>query len=102
MPDLRLESFEPDESNKFVIALLGAVVQLQKGYSPLLIHGEEGCGKTHLLSALNTELALAHPEISLLYIPDDFPIKKLLFGDRTAQTAGPTSSYTKHTTAKIC
>jgi len=80
MPELRLDSFEMDESNKFALALLGAIVQLEEGYSPLLIHGDHGSGKTHLLSALSTELALVHPEISLLYIPDDFPIEKMLLG----------------------
>ena len=88
MPELRLNSFETDESNKFALALLGAVAQLEKGYSPLLIHGGQGCGKTHLLSALTTELATTHPEISLLYIPEDFPIEKLLLGNGNGANSG--------------
>ncbi|UCD56937.1 MAG: hypothetical protein JSV16_14120, partial [Candidatus Hydrogenedentota bacterium] len=83
MPERRFDSFEVDESNKFAVALCKAVVNLEKGYSPLFIHGAEGSGKTHLLSAISTELTLTHPEVSLLYISDDFPIEKLLFGEQS-------------------
>ena len=88
MPELKLDSFEKDESNKFALALLGAVVQLEAGYSPLLIHGDRGSGKTHLLSALNAELTVAHPDISLLYIPQDFPIDKLLLSEEGGSNGG--------------
>ena len=88
MPKLKLDAFEVDESNKFALALLDAVVKLEKGYSPLLIHGEGGSGKTHLLSALAKELSLAHPEISLLYIPDDFPIERLALGNGNGSNGG--------------
>jgi chromosomal replication initiation ATPase DnaA len=93
MPELRLDSFEVDESNKFALALCKAVVNLEKGYSPLLIHGQQGSGKTHLLLAVNSELTLAHPEISLLYISDHLPIEKLLFGEESSGSNGGSEEF---------
>lgn len=93
MPDLKFSSFETDGSNKFAIALIKAIVQLEKGYSPLLIHGGSGCGKTHLLSVLNTELALAHPELSVLNIPEDFPIEKFPFENGSEAMNGAEDTF---------
>ncbi|RJP14038.1 MAG: hypothetical protein C4520_22055 [Candidatus Abyssobacteria bacterium SURF_5] len=75
-----LDSFEVDDSNKFAVALCKAVVNLEKGYSPLLIHGEAGSGKTHLLTAVSTELSRAHPEISLLFVSEEDTVEQV-FGN---------------------
>ncbi len=93
MPDLRLDSFEVDDSNRFAVALCKAVVHLEKGYSPLFIHGEKGSGKTHLLSAIKNELALARPEVSLLYISDDFPVERLLSGNKSGGPNGGSQEF---------
>ncbi|GAB4332198.1 MAG: hypothetical protein Kow0099_03960 [Candidatus Abyssubacteria bacterium] len=93
MPEVKLDSFEVDESNRFAVALCKAVVNLEKGYSPLLIHGEPGSGKTHLLSALNAEIGALHPQVSRLYLSDQFPPEKMLAGQRSTDPDGSSEEF---------
>ncbi len=93
MPDFRFDSFEVDESNRFAVALCKAVVNLEKGYSPLFIHGEPGSGKTHLLTAMSAELGALHPDVSRLYLSDQFPTEKMLSGQRSTDIDGNSEEF---------
>ena len=43
MPETCFDLLEVDETNKFAIALCRAVIGLEEGYSPLLIHSPSLC-----------------------------------------------------------
>jgi chromosomal replication initiation ATPase DnaA len=96
-----MDSFEVDDSNRFAVALCKAVVNREKGYSPLFIHGERGAGKTHLLSAIKNELAATHPETSLLCISDDFPVAKLLSGNQPDGSNGGSQEFIYKTYSRM-
>ncbi|MBI5116233.1 hypothetical protein HZA56_07135 [Candidatus Poribacteria bacterium] len=101
MPDLKMDSYEVDDSNRFAVALCKAVVNREKGYSPLFIHGQRGSGKTHLLSAIKNELAAAHPEVSLLCISDEFPVEKLLSGNQPDGSNGGSQEFIYKTYSRM-
>ncbi|MGI5970511.1 MAG: chromosomal replication initiator protein DnaA [Oscillospiraceae bacterium] len=73
-PDFTFDNFVIGASNKFAAAAAKAVADNPAGsYNPLLIYGDSGLGKTHLLYAIANEIRRKHPEFKIIYIKgDDF------------------------------
>lgn len=67
--DENFDSFEVDDTNRFIYLLLKEVAKLEaKSYSPLFIHGPKGVGKSHLLKALASFLEASRPEYRIIFI----------------------------------
>ena len=63
------DNFLVGNSNRFAHAAAKAVAE-EPGisYNPLLIFGEEGLGKTHLMQAIGNEIIKNSPSKKVLYI----------------------------------
>ena len=82
------ENFVVGPSNKFAHAASQAVAGKPGGYyNPLFIHGASGLGKTHLLSAICTEIREKHPQLKLLYIKTESMVNELVESIRGGTTA---------------
>ena len=68
-------TFDPfivGDNNKLAYAACKAVVQEPSTkYNPLYIYSEPGLGKTHLLSAVKTEMERLHPDMNIIYTTAD-------------------------------
>ena len=63
------ENFIVGSTNKFAHAAAQAVAANPSGaYNPLVIYGDSGLGKTHLLNAIRLEVAKNHPEFNIVYV----------------------------------
>ena len=66
---LTFETFIVGSSNKFAHAAALAVAQNPaRAYNPLFIYGESGLGKTHLLKAIQYEIARNKPNAQIIYV----------------------------------
>ena len=66
------ERFVVGSSNKFAHAAARAVADNPgKSYNPLVIYGESGLGKTHLLYAIAHKIHADHPDYRIVYIKGD-------------------------------
>jgi len=66
------DKFIVGSSNKFAHAAAQAVAnQPGQSYNPLLIHGESGLGKTHLLYAIANTIKSANPDANIVYIKSE-------------------------------
>ncbi len=64
------DNFIVGPSNNLAFAAAKAVSQKQhERYNPLFIYGDSGLGKTHLLSAIQSEMMKNYPGINIIYIP---------------------------------
>ncbi|MDR2799282.1 MAG: chromosomal replication initiator protein DnaA [Bifidobacteriaceae bacterium] len=64
----RFDNFVTGEANTFAASAAAAVCDDPGiGYNPLLIHGESGMGKTHLLHAIGNEMARRYKDCKILY-----------------------------------
>ena len=72
MKDFTFNNFVVGSSNQFAHAAAEAVSR-QPGtvYNPLLIYGESGLGKTHLLYAIANEIQQSHPDFHIVYVKGD-------------------------------
>ena len=66
--DYSFENFIVGPSNKFAHAAAEAVAKNGIKYNPLLIYGNSGLGKTHLLLAMLSEIRERAPEKSIILI----------------------------------
>ncbi|WP_394961851.1 chromosomal replication initiator protein DnaA [Candidatus Allofournierella merdavium] len=67
--DFTFENFIKGPSNQFAYAAAQAVASNPSGaYNPLFIYGQSGLGKTHLLTAIATEIKKNHPEFNIVYV----------------------------------
>ena len=75
MPEMdgyTFDRFIVGPSNKFAHAAAIAVSQNPgKAYNPLLIYGNSGLGKTHLLYAIANQIQREHPDYNIVYIKGD-------------------------------
>ena len=63
------ENFIVGSTNKFAHAAAQAVAANPSGaYNPLVIYGDSGLGKTHLLNAIRLEIAKNHPEFNIVMV----------------------------------
>ena len=71
------ERFIVGDSNKFAHAAAKAVANSPgQTYNPLLIYGESGLGKTHLLKAIGNVIKKNKPDAKVVYIKgDEFTIE---------------------------
>ena len=66
------DNFIVGPSNNLAFAAAKAVSKKQhEKYNPLFIYGDSGLGKTHLLSAIQSEMQNNFPGINIIYIPAD-------------------------------
>ncbi len=64
------DNFIIGPSNNLAYAAAKAVSKKQhEKYNPLFIYGDSGLGKTHLLSAIESEMQKNYPGINIIYIP---------------------------------
>ncbi len=71
-PKYTFDEFIVGPNNEFAYGTaLGAVNKPSNVYNPLLIYGETGLGKTHLLQAIGTELKKIHPDWRITYITSE-------------------------------
>ena len=67
--EFTFENFIKGPSNQFAFAAAQAVAANPSGaYNPLFIYGGSGLGKTHLLTAIQTEIKRTHPDFVIMYV----------------------------------
>ena len=58
-------------------------------YNPLFIYGGSGLGKTHLLTAIQTEIKRTHPDFVIMYVTCEQFTNELIAAIRAApRTSG--------------
>ena len=74
------DNFIVGPSNKFAhaAALAVATQPTSRNYNPLLIYGGSGLGKTHLLTAIRTEIARANPNARITYVRSEVITNELI------------------------
>ncbi|MDD4688114.1 MAG: chromosomal replication initiator protein DnaA [Eubacteriales bacterium] len=71
-PRYTFDEFIEGPNNAFAYGTaLGVVNKPSAVYNPLLIYGETGLGKTHLLQAIGQELKKIHPDWRITYITSE-------------------------------
>ncbi|RDU65735.1 chromosomal replication initiator protein DnaA [Helicobacter didelphidarum] len=66
--ECRFDNFIVGECNRFAYETAREVVQYRARYNPLLIHGNTGLGKTHLLNAICNAVYRKNPNAMIVYI----------------------------------
>ena len=88
--DFTFENFIKGPSNQFAYAAAQAVASNPSGaYNPLFIYGQSGLGKTHLLTAIQTEIKKNHPDYNIVYVDCETFTNDLI----TAIQAGRTEEF---------
>ena len=74
------DNFIVGPSNKFAHAAAYAVATqpTSSSYNPLLIYGGSGLGKTHLLTAIRTEISRANPTARITYVRSEVITNELI------------------------
>ncbi len=68
-PRMTFDAFVPGSSNRLAFAAAVSVAELPgRSYNPLLIHGNSGLGKTHLLHAIGNYVSDHYPDRKVLYV----------------------------------
>ena len=77
--DYTFTNFVVGSSNQFAHAAALAVANLPaEAYNPLVIYGDTGLGKTHLLQAIWHHMRQRHPEWQVVYLPAEHFMRELL------------------------
>jgi chromosomal replication initiator protein len=70
--EFTFDNFVVGSSNRFAHAAAWAVAtKPANAYNPLLIYGESGLGKTHLLYAIANAIKQEHPDFHIVYVKGD-------------------------------
>lgn len=70
--DYTFENFIVGQNNKFAhAAALSVAANPSRSWNPLFIYGASGLGKTHLLFAIQYEIAKNHPDFKISYVDGD-------------------------------
>ena len=70
--EFTFDTFVVGPSNKLAYAASQAVAEHPaQNYNPLLIYGNSGLGKTHLLYAIANQIQREHPDYNIVYIKGD-------------------------------
>ena len=81
------QTFIVGSSNKLAHAASQAVAARPSGeYNPLLIYGNSGLGKTHLLYAISNEIHRTNPKMKIVYIKGDDFTNELIDAIATGST----------------
>lgn len=68
-PRMTFDSFVPGSSNRLAFAAAQSVAETPgRAYNPLMIYGNSGLGKTHLLHAIGNYVHENYPERKVLYV----------------------------------
>ncbi len=68
-PRMTFDSFVPGSSNRLAFAAAQSVAETPgRAYNPLMIYGNSGLGKTHLLHAIGNYVQLNYPGRKVLYV----------------------------------
>lgn len=78
MPETTFRTFESDAANAFAAKLAQTAAELDNTYSPVVLFGEQGSGKSHLLDAIVSDLRRRHPEVPFLFLSGLSPVDYLL------------------------
>ncbi len=71
-PKYMFETFVIGSSNRFAHAAAAAVAETPgKSYNPLLIYGDSGLGKTHLLHAIGHYVCSLYPSVQVRYVSSE-------------------------------
>ena len=101
MPEMdgyTFDRFIVGPSNKFAHAAAIAVSQNPgKAYNPLLIYGNSGLGKTHLLYAIANQIQREHPDYNIVYIKGDDFTNELIASIREGKNAEFREKYRQST-----
>lgn len=74
-----LDNYIVGVNNRVVHAAATSIVENPgKIYNPLLIYGNTGVGKTHLLHAIGNELLTKHPNFTITYAPSETFVNDLI------------------------
>ena len=85
--DFTFETFVVGPSNKLAYAASMAVAEHPaQNYNPLLIYGDSGLGKTHLLTAIQTEIKRTHPDFVIMYVTCEQFTNELIAAIRAGST----------------
>jgi chromosomal replication initiator protein len=77
--EFTFERFVVGSSNKYAhAAALSVAGGQRKDYNPLLIYGNSGLGKTHLLHAIRHSVKNAHPEYNIVSLTGEFFTNELI------------------------
>ncbi len=82
------ENFIVGSTNKFAHAAAQAVAANPSGaYNPLVIYGDSGLGKTHLLNAIRLEIAKNHPEFNIVMVDGEAFTNEIISAIQNNSTA---------------
>ncbi len=83
----RFDTFITNRKNDFPLAAAHEAVEkaLSPAYTPLVIYGQSGAGKTHLLGAMANSLLLKSPDVSCFYGGVDYLDRVYISPSRSAQ-----------------
>ena len=74
-------------SNKLAYAASVSVAEHPaQNYNPLLIYGDSGLGKTHQLTAIQTEIKRTHPDFVIMYVTCEQFTNELIAAIRAGST----------------
>lgn len=78
-PDKNFDNFIVGASNQFAHAAANAVATCPAdAYNPLVLYGESGSGKSHLLSAIGNDLIQMRPDLRVKYITGEEFVRDLI------------------------
>ena len=94
--DFTFETFVVGPSNKLAYAASMAVAEHPaQNYNPLLIYGDSGLGKTHLLNAIQVEIKKNHPDFNIVYVDCEMFTNEIITAVKTATTEQFRDKYRK-------
>lgn len=86
-PDFTFDAFVTADSNRFARAAAGVVAETPGlAYSPLVIYGDSGLGKTHLLHAIGNYVRRHFPQYTVRYTPTEACMNEFVDALRTKTT----------------
>ncbi len=81
------DTFVPGDSNRFARTVALAVAEGSgHDFNPLCIYGGSGLGKTHLLTAIQTEIKRTHPDFVIMYVTCEQFTNELIAAIRAGST----------------
>ncbi len=93
-PQFSFDTFVVGPSNRFAHAAAIAVATAPaERYNPLLLYGQSGLGKTHLLYAIANEIRKKHPEFNIVYLKGDQFTNELIAAIREGKNVEFRSKY---------
>ena len=92
--EFTFENFVVGSANRFAHAAAQAVADRPaEAYNPLLIYGESGLGKTHLLYAIAGRIRQNHPDFHIVYVKGDQFTNELIEAIREGKNTEFRSKY---------